>query len=194
MRISRLFVALVLVLGSLAIGVDAQNAPAPAQDPRVGLTPGFGDAGVAIRNLELLSTLPKPAGFFDPAEPAGAALPNDPRPGERPQPASPNTMAFANSDLAFKDQHVFVGSFHGFSIFDAENPRLPRMVASVVCPGGQGDVSVQGNLLFMSVEQTRGRLDCGTQGVKDTVSTDRLRGLRIFDISDIANPRNVGNV
>jgi hypothetical protein len=50
------------------------------------------------------------------------------------------------------------------------------------------------NLLFVSGEGLGGRVDCGTQGVPDTVSRDRLRGIRIFDISDIANPKYLANV
>ena len=92
---------------------------------------------------------------------------------------------FANSDLAFGGSHVFVGNFNGFNTYDIETPKKPQLLASVVCPGGQGDVSVHGNLLFMSVEQTRGRLDCGTQGVTTPVSAERFRGVRIFDISDV---------
>ena len=111
--------------GALAIGVNAQG-PAAA-DPRVGLKPGFADAGVAIRNLELMTTLPKPEGFFDPAEPAGAALPGEPAPGARPTPPSPNILAFSNSDLAFKDQYVFVGSFQ----VDAIKPLVERYLASL---------------------------------------------------------------
>ena len=73
-------------------------------------------------------------------------------------------------------------------------PASPQLVTSVVCPGGQGDVSVVGNLLIMSVEQTRGRLDCGLQGVADPVSAERFRGLRIFDIGDLRMPRQVAAV
>jgi hypothetical protein len=89
---------------------------------------------------------------------------------------------------------VFVGSYHGFNTYDVENGRNPKLLASTVCPGGQGDVSIHGNLLFMSVEQTRGRLDCGTQGVQDKVSVERFRGIRIFDISDLKKPRQVAAV
>ena len=83
-----------------------------------------------------------------------------------PTPPPPQRgSGFTNSDLAFRGTHVVVGNYHGFNTYDIENPRRPRLLASVVCPGGQGDVSIHGNLLFMSVEQTRGRLDCGIQGV-----------------------------
>ena len=103
-------------------------------------------------------------------------------------------LNFANSDLAFSGQHLFVGNFNGFNIYDIENPKKPKLLASVVCPGGQGDVSVHGNLLVMSVEQTRGRIDCGTQGVEAAVSTERFRGVRVFDITDVKKPKQVAAV
>jgi hypothetical protein len=62
------------------------------------------------------------------------------------------------------------------------------------CPGGQGDVSVYGHLLFMSVEQPRGRVDCGTQGVQAVSSPERFRGVRIFDISDLSTPKQIAAV
>ena len=103
-------------------------------------------------------------------------------------------LNFANSDLAFSGNHLFIGNFNGFNTYDIENPKKPKLLASVVCPGGQGDVSVHGNLLFMSVEQTRGRLDCGTQGVAAAVSAERFRGVRIFDITDLKKPKQVAAV
>ena len=187
-------------------------------DPRVGLTPGFRNAGEAARNMQIVATLPKPDGFFDPKAPAGPPLPPEQpeKPGAAPEaaadtettperpdgqpaqaggPPSINAqISFANSDLAFAGDLMFVGSFHGFSIYDIENGAKPRLLSSVVCPGGQGDVSVYRNLLIVSVEQTRGRLDCGTGGVKETVSAERFRGIRIFDISDLRMPRQVAAV
>ncbi len=148
-----------------------------ARRPQAGLR----DAGEAARNMELVANLPKPEGFFDPKAPAGeptppgAAIPNELPDVERRRIRRPPNagraalaaarLSFANSDLAFSGNLLFVGNFNGFNTYDIENPKKPRLVASVVCPGGQGDVSVHGNLLFMSVEQTRGRIDCGTQGV-----------------------------
>src|SRR4030095_4431811 len=101
---------------------------------------------------------------------------------------------FANSDMAFRKADMFLGNFNGFNTYDIESPKKPRLLASVVCPGGQGDMSVHGNLLFMSVEQTRGRVDCGTQGVTETASAERFRGVRIFDISDISHPKQVAAI
>ena len=103
-------------------------------------------------------------------------------------------LNFGNSDLAFAGDQVFVGSYHGFNTYRIEVPASPTLVSSVVCPGGQGDVSVVGNLLIMSVEQTRGRLDCGLQGVAEPVSDQRFRGVRIFDIGDMRMPRQVAAV
>ena len=106
----------------------------------------------------------------------------------------PALLNFGNTDLAFAGELLFVGNYHGFSTYRAETPSAPQLVSSVVCPGGQGDVSVVGNLLIMSVEQTRGRLDCGLQGVAEPVSQERFRGIRIFDISDMRLPRQVAAV
>ena len=89
---------------------------------------------------------------------------------------------------------MVIGNFHGFNAYDIESAKSPRLLASVVCPGGQGDVSIYGNLLFMSVEQTRGRIDCGVQGVPEPISKERFRGVRIFDITDITKPKQVAAV
>jgi hypothetical protein len=199
---------LLLISAVLSIGIHglAQQQRAAANDPRIGLKPGWQDAGVAIRHMEHVANLPKPTGFFDPLAPAGSVSPPEPPPpppGAPPEPPrtppAPGTppppgSGFTNSDIAFSGQHVVVGNYHGFNFFDIENARKPRLMASVVCPGGQGDVSIHGNLLFMSVEQTRGRLDCGTQGVVDVASKERFRGVRIFDISDLKNPKQLAAV
>jgi len=139
-----------------------------------------------------------PATPAAPAAPAAPATPAAPAAGQAAGvPSGPpprGGLDFANSDMAFAGTHMWVGNFHGFNTYDIENPRRPRLLASIVCPGGQGDVSVYGNLLFMSVEQTRGRVDCGVQGVPETVSKERFRGVRIFDISDLRKPRQVAAV
>ena len=200
---------------SAAIHAGAQERPAAEgkADPRVGLKGGLRDAGQASGNLELIANLPKPEGFFNPKAPAGEPTPPEKDPevakkeeearekeaandskAPKPDPPGASALNFANSDLAFQKNHLFLGNFNGFNIYDIENPAKPRLIASVVCPGGQGDLSVYGNLLFMSVEQTRGRLDCGTQGVKTPVSTERFRGVRIFDITDLRKPKQIAAV
>jgi hypothetical protein len=137
-----------------------------AVDPRVGLSAGLFDAGEAIWNMRLLSATPPSRDF----------------------------VGNVNSDLAFKGNYVIQGNFGGFQVWDISNPSKPELVTAYVCPASQSDVSVVGNLLFISGEGLEGRLDCGTQGVPQAVSPDRLRGIRIFDISDIRNPKYVANV
>ncbi|HEY0969742.1 MAG TPA: hypothetical protein VGE02_02070 [Gemmatimonadales bacterium] len=139
---------------------------ASGADPRVGLRAGLHDAGEAVWNLRVLAEVPQPPAF----------------------------NGVTNSDLAFLGQYAIQGSYNGFQVWDVSQPARPTLVTGYVCPASQSDVSVYRNLLFVSGEGLEGRLDCGTQGVQDTVSAQRLRGLRIFDISDIRNPRNVGNV
>ena len=174
--------------------VPPDNLPRPSTtDPRANLKAGVKDAGVAAWNMELVANLPKPEGFFDPAQPPGFVGPPR-KEGEPRPPQNPNALGFTNSDLAFSGNHIVVGNYHGFNTYNIERANRPQLIASVVCPGGQGDVSIHGNLLFMSVEQTRGRVDCGLQGVVPPVSNERFRGVRIFDISDLKNPKQVAAV
>ncbi len=159
--------------GALVAGFLPTAAQA-ADDPRVGLGAGWLDAQSATSGLELTKHNDKPAGFVNPD--------------------SPGSSAFANSDLAFSGNYAFAGNYNGFNIYDLSTGADPVLKTSVVCPGGQGDLSVYGNLLFMSVEETRGRIDCGTQGAPGTVNPERFRGVRIFDISDINAPTQVAAV
>ncbi|MBB4659180.1 DUF305 domain-containing protein [Parvularcula dongshanensis] len=103
-------------------------------------------------------------------------------------------LAFWNTDMAFAGDTLVTGNYHGFNIYKLDQEGMPTLTSSVVCPGGQGDVSIVGDLLIMSVEQTRGRVDCGLQGIEEDVSEERFRGLRIFDISDLSRPKQVGQV
>jgi uncharacterized protein (DUF305 family) len=214
-----------------------------SSDPRAGLKAGFADAGEAILNLRKVVSLPKPAGFFDPKNPADlkppvakdeeeeksartsaieaagkvlSAVLDQKDKGEKIDPqkaadaADPKReeeeetltefaersplLDFANTDLAFFDDIMVAGNYHGYNIYQLGEDGVPSLVSSIVCPGGQGDVSVVGDILIMSVEQTRGRVDCGLQGVDGDVSPERFRGLRIFNIADLARPRQVGQV
>jgi hypothetical protein len=142
------------------------STKAPSPDPRVGLKAGKMDAQEAIWNLRKLSSTPPSEQFVD----------------------------VTNSDLAFSGNYAIQGNYNGWQVWDISNPRRPALKEAYVCPASQSDVSVYKNLLFVSGENLAARLDCGTEGVEDTVSTQRLRGLRIFDISDIAHPKNIGNV
>jgi hypothetical protein len=162
------------LLFTFGLGLTPANATAQAPDPRVGLRAGIQDAAQAIRNLELVAHVAKPSAYID------ATKPGD--------------LGATNSDLAFRGNQVIQGTYGGFQIWDVSNPASPALRNAFLCPGGQGDPSVYKNLMFMSVEATLGRVDCGRQGVPDSVSAERFRGVRIFDISDINNPRSVATV
>jgi hypothetical protein len=187
-------------------------------DPRVGLKAGLYDAGETAMGMEHLAFVKKPDAFQlsttnpdDPAVQKSLDLIGVGNRGKIPKPMQLviAQLAFANSDFAFQGTHLFQGNFYGVNFYDISNPAKVSLITSLVCPGGQGDVSVYGNLLFMSVEMPNGRLDCGVQGFpplpppepgheKDhripTASPDRFRGVRIFDISDIKNPKQVAAV
>ncbi len=152
--------------GPAAAPIASIRAPSP--DPRVGLAPARDGqpAAEAIWNLRRLSTTPP----------------------------SPAFKGVTNSDLAFTGKYAIQGNYNGFQIWDISNPASPTLVNAYLCPASQSDVSVYGNLLFVSGEGMGGRVDCGVQGVPQAVSDVRLRGIRIFDISDIRNPKYIDNV
>ena len=177
-----------------------------SDDPRAGLKPGVYDAGIAILNMELTASLKKPTGFFDPDNPLerGVVEPDeDEENSESQEERSIESLAssqrypmlsFSNTDMAFTEDMLVAGSYHGFNIYRLEENGFPNLMTSVVCPGGQGDVSVVGDLLIMSVQDTRGRLDCGLQGVDPEPNEERFRGIRLFDISNPEMPVQVGAV
>ena len=142
------------------------SATPPSPDPRVGLSPGRWDAAQAAWNIRLVSTTPPDATF----------------------------LGVTSSDLAFTGKYAIQGNYNGFQIFDISNPSKPTLALTYLCPASQSDVSVYKNLLFVSGEGQTGRLDCGIQGVPEPVSKDRLRGIRIFDISKMSSPKYVANV
>ncbi len=146
--------------------MSAPLITAPSPDPRVGLKAGLQDAGEAIWNLRKVSHTPSPEGF----------------------------AGITNSDLAFYGTNVIQGNYNGFQIWDVSNPAAPRLRDSMLCPASQSDVSVWTNLLFVSAEAPTARLDCGKDAPREVVSRDRIRGLRIFDITDIDHPKYIANV
>ena len=189
-----------------------------ANDPRAKLTPGMYDAGEVSMGMKHLLLLKKPDAFqLDSADPDNPKVQKtlgllgvaDTSKMPKPMQLVMAQLAFANSDLAFQGNHLFQGNFYGVNIYDISNPANVKLVTSMICPGGQGDVSVYKNLMFMSVEMPNGRLDCGTQGFPPdppppageekkpslpAPQKDRFRGVRIFDISDVKNPKQVAAV
>jgi len=171
-----------------------------SDDPRSGLAPGLFIADEAILNMELITSLRKPTGFFDPNNPAAKGSEDLTEDNENKTTAEISRslrspmLSFANTDMAFKDNILVAGSYHGFNIYELNDNGIPSLISSVVCPGGQGDVSIVDDLLIMSVEENRSRVDCGLEGVNRDSSSDRFRGIRIFDISDLTKPKQVGAV
>ncbi|MBU1347791.1 MAG: hypothetical protein KKA16_12695 [Alphaproteobacteria bacterium] len=192
-----------LLCASVALGVLMTAAGASAQiqtitpDERSTLSAGLHDAGEAASGLALESTVAPPPGFFDPEAlfsiPATREEQEAMRARMRENPPKFSPLALANSDMAMSGDRLFVGNFNGFNIYNVAGG-APELMTSVVCPGGQGDLSVHGDLLFMSVEQNRGRLDCGVSDAEGDVNAERFRGVRIFDISDISSPRQIAAV
>jgi len=199
--------------------IDRMNAILAelSDDPRANLAAGFRDAEEAISNLRLVAALPKPTGFYDPENPAQLApriaedaeadeagdLVDTARPDireEEDEDGNPrfgergSLLSFANTDMAFSGDLLGAGNYHGFNVYRLGDDGIPQLASSIVCPGGQGDVSIAGDLLLMSVQDSRARKDCGLQGIESNISDERFRGLRIFDISDVTRPRQVGQV
>ena len=173
-------------------------------DPRTTLSAGFRDAGQAASNMTLIASLPKPTGFFDPSNPEGlpprapaadADADDEARPGPAGQASRRSPfLSFSNTDMAFSGDILAAGNYHGINLYRLSDAAEPELISSIVCPGGQGDVSIVGNLMLMSVESTNGRVDCGREGVGPGASAERFRGVRIFDISDPVRPVQVGQV
>jgi LVIVD repeat-containing protein len=161
-----LAVGIAMLVACASGGGNNMSTIAPNPDPRVGLKAGLMNAQEATWNLRVLS---------------------------KTQP-SEKFKGVTNSDLAFSGQYAIQGNYNGYQVWDISNPAKPVLKIGYLCPASQSDVSVFRNLLFVSGEGQGGRLDCGTGGVHDSVSHDRLRGIRIFDITDIANPKYIANV
>ena len=177
---SRLLLVLPLI-GLACSGPKTQSGattpattPAPRNDARVGLRAGWFNAGEAGWNMRLVSNTPPSPDFINRNEPGDFRL--------------------INSDLSFRGNYVIHGNFGGVQVWDMSNPKQVKLVKGFVCPGSQSDVSVYKNLLFVSGEALNGRVDCGTQGVQDTVDAHRLRGIRVFDGTDLTNPKPLANV
>src|SRR3982751_4223640 len=164
------FLKVALIAGLASAAACSKSKPetkaTPKMDSRVGLKAGQWDAAQTSWNLKVASETRPPEKF----------------------------VGSTNSDLAFTGNYAIQGNYNGFQVWDISTPAKPTLKTAFFCPASQSDVSVYKNLLFVSGEGNGGRLDCGSEGVKEVVSKDRLRGIRIFDITDIANPKYIANV
>ena len=157
-----------------APNASVASAAAPNPDRRIGLKAGWWDAGQATWNMALVSTTPASDNFVNKSDPGDQRV--------------------WNSDLAFTGNYVIQGNFAGYQVWDVANSKSPKLKTWYLCIGSQSDVSVVGHLLFESTEATNARVDCSPAGVTDTVSADRARGIRIYDITDIAHPKRLATV
>jgi hypothetical protein len=181
-------------------GRGQRGTPCHMPDPRENLKPGLYDAGEAAKGMRLATTMKQPEGMFDP----------NPNPNGR-------SLDYANSDLAFTEngKMAIQGNFHGLILYDIHEPSEAKLKTVVVCPGGQGDISIYGNLAFMSVEGY-GRTDCAQTPAPPAPATgaaaaapapapgggrgappadpNRMYGVRIFDISNPNSPKQIANV
>ncbi|MFN9116912.1 MAG: hypothetical protein ACK5XT_02675, partial [Gemmatimonas sp.] len=158
--------AVTAALAACAPSRKPETAPSPATDPRNSLKAGLFDAGEYTSNLKVVGKAVSPKGFL----------------GE------------TNSDLAFTGNYVIQGNYNGPVVWDISNPAQPKLVVAYECPASQNDVSVYKNLMFLSAEAQNGRIDCKPGGVREAVSKERMRGVRVFDISNIREPKLVANV
>jgi len=167
MRVMR---GLILLLATAVAPSFASAQTYPTNgDPRSKLKPGRMDAGVAAKDMRLVSFSPKPAQFD-----------------------TVRGLTFVNSDLAFGTHFVYQANFAGFTIWDITDPAKPTIASVVQCITSQGDPSIVGNLLFISAEGAGNRNDCGAGGVQDP--KDHMAGVRIFDVTNPKAPKLVKNV
>ncbi len=130
----------------------------PTPDPRVGLKAGYLGRGSGAWNMKL---------HLDDA-------------------AGPKVLGATHSDLAFTGKYAIQGNYNGFEIYDISNPAKPVLVNHVPLPGvAERRVGLQEPAVHVvgSRQQPRGlrlRRQCPMP-----VSKERVRGIRIFDITDV---------
>ena len=162
----------------------------PAASPRLG-----GVRRSTVVALTAAATLL--AGLLGPASAQADAPPSEDVTSENVEHIAnlpkPEAVSNTNSDMAFTGDHVIGGNYDGFVIYDVSEPADPEIVSEVLCPGGQGDLSVSGDLVYFAVDYPNASDECGAPAVPVT-DPDGFEGVRVFDISDKANPQYVAAV
>jgi hypothetical protein len=140
-----------------------QSSAQTADDPVPGVPAGpvVQQAGFQIKNLT----------------PLGYSARNVPYTGEG--------NGVYNSDLAFKDNLVFAGTYEGFRVIDVTDKANPTQLLNYTgCNVGQGDVIVYQNILIRSWDAPASASNtCAGQAVGQG-----FEGIHIFDISDPTAP------
>lgn len=107
------------------------------------------------------------------------------------------------SDMAFKGRKIYAGSFQGtalYKIVSAEKGYI-RQTGFHACPGSQGDVSVSGSHVFVSIDSPSSNKQespiCNntpTTGFHESESSLNKEGIRVVDYSDPKQPKQVAFV
>jgi hypothetical protein len=158
----------ITVVLALLAAPSSGVAQGPVADPA---TPPAVDEIASSRNITQVANLPKQGPFAD--------------------------VNALNSDWAFQGKYAYGGNYNGFTVYDISNPRAPRIATQVLCPGSQNDVTVQGDLLFLSTDQQRTNDSCTSNASSSTAPDapgERWEGIKIFDISEPATPRYLKSV
>ncbi|WP_431879867.1 LVIVD repeat-containing protein [Micromonospora marina] len=173
-RTSRIRIVSLAAAGLLLAGVFTAPPSSAQEIPRAQAAPATVDSAVpgvdeisSSPNLRQVANLPKQAPF--------------------------DTSAAFGTDIAFQGRYAFVGNYDGFVVYDVARPSRPTIVAQVLCPGSQNDISVHGNLLFLSTDSSRNDDSCASTSQSATVK-ESWEGIKIFDIRDKRNPRYIKSV
>ena len=158
---------------------------------RSATVPVLGLVGVFALLLGLLGPGPAAAEHG-----VGIHSPNVRKLDREPFQAGPKAHA-RGSDLAFQRRLVVAGSYEGVGFFRRVNNRL-KQVSFYDCPGSQGDVSIIGDYVFVSIDSPSTNSGksavCNNTRTNLSDSSHEKEGIRIVDISNVRAPRQVAFV
>ena len=111
------------------------------------------------------------------------------------------------SDLAFKGNLLIAGTYEGVGFFRMDSGGKLQQLSFFDCPGSQGDVTVLGKTVFVSIDSRSSNNQqtptCNNTPTNPNDETSQpggkesslgTEGLRIVDISDPTKPRQTGFV
>ena len=207
--------------GARPIGASRSRSRVDPNDPRVGLKPGAARRRRRGREhgagLDAAASRP---GFFDPKNPAGEAMPAERRQRNAGRHRAQHLQPARRRDLApqpdgaagrchpaaqrprlrqlrprvQRHAHGRSATSTASTSTTSRTPKSPTLLASIVCPGGQGDVSITATCCSCRSSRRAAASTAARRASPSTVSKERFRGVRIFDITDLKNPKQVAAV